>query len=133
MLAEAEQIVNKLLLGEPDFDPQRYVDELPPVHIERWALTDAQTKDPSGFNSLDKLVAEVTYEENNEQLQSDVIVYRNGRVTNRYRDGGYGVPKWLRDLANNLENLYDPEAGEYTEHWRDVFTRDDGSFVTWAE
>ena len=136
MLA-AQQIVNKLLetAPEPDFDPQRYIDELPPAHhFERWVLTAEQAeRGLAALRSDDELIATVTYEENGEQLESSVIVYRNGEVSNRFDDGTRGVPGWLIQMADEEETLYDPSVHEFTDLWRDVVVDSEGKFVAWKK
>ena len=74
-------------------NPQKYIDELPPRQKGRWVFIDIELVHPEHCKANDLFVAYPAA--SNEQL--GVIVYRDGRVTNRWDDGTAGVPDRLGD------------------------------------
>jgi hypothetical protein len=98
--------------------------------IERWAFSRDELAHPDECSSHDELIAYVDVD--NDFGGTDgygIIVYRNGKISNRFDDGTAGVPKRLADLAFECEYLIHPNDGE-TYLWHDVVVDPtNGSFV----
>lgn len=98
---------------------------------ERWAFSKSELADPAACNGYDDLIAFVTiYDDEGGELidEHEVIVYRNGEVSNRFGDGTKGIPPELAELANDVETLLHPD-GEETEVWKDVDADANGNFL----
>lgn len=121
-----EAVVDFMLEGADDFNPQRYIDEIPERHTERWIFTREELNVPESCHGLDEFIALPA------DSQQGVIVNRNGTVTNRWEDGTAGVPELLRRSADEVDTLVSID-GIQGVSWRDVFTDENGSFVDWAE
>lgn len=99
---------------------------------ERWAFSTAELLRPELCTNEDELVAFVPASE------IGVLVYRNGKVSNRYADGTTGVPADIAELADGIESLGHPVDDDYadlqeTNCWKDVVVNDDGSFQAFAD
>lgn len=106
----------------------RKVKVLPPVY-ERWAFSESELANPAKCESHDELVAYVDFDNGYGGTDGQqVIVYRNGRASNRYADGTAGVPEALALLAEQEETLLHTD-GRDTAAWRDVETNKAGTFV----
>lgn len=102
---------------------------IPPPVYERWAFSESELADPSKCKSDDELVAYVDLDDGYGGTDGQqIIVYRNGRASNRYADGTAGVPEALALLAEEQETLLHTN-GEDTFDWRDVETNKTGAFV----
>lgn len=96
---------------------------------ERWAFSDAEFANPHKCKSDDELVAYVDYDDEFEGTDGQqVVVYRDGRVSNRFADGTAGVPEGMAIAAEAEESLLHPD-GEDTSVWRDVVVGDSGEFL----
>jgi hypothetical protein len=83
---------------------------------QRWVFTQAEVAcNGKGCESHDEFIATLP----EDQVELGVIVYRNGRVSNRWADGTAGVPKDLAELASEVETLSTPD-GELADEWHDV-------------
>jgi hypothetical protein len=93
--------------------------------IERWVFTQSEI-DKADFKpkSDDEFIATVPGQE------LDVIVYRNGTVSNRWADGTIGVPAQIVELADAEETLHSLDLAEFADVWRDVVVDDEGNFKT---
>jgi len=98
---------------------------------ERWVFTKAQLKNPKGLRRDDELIALVTPDEPSEGV--DVIVYRNGEVSNRFGDGTVGLPEEVYVAAQDEDKLFDEEEDDWADNWRDVIVDADGNFVRFAD
>ena len=97
---------------------------------ERWAFSESELANPAKCKSYDELLADVPYEYAEEHgIEEDIIVQRNGTVTNRWSDGTAGVPAETAELAGECETLYRPETREETDAWRDVEVDAAGNFL----
>jgi hypothetical protein len=126
----AKKVVDKLL----DVDaPERYVAELPPFHQERWCFTEEELKYPQTCHGTDELVAHVYLQQllGFPEIDENIIVLRNGTVTDRYEDRRDPVSPEMQDLADAEEDLWHPVTHEWVSEWRDVFVDKDGNFVNW--
>lgn len=94
---------------------------------ERWAFSTKELNNPSQCHSFDDLIANLP------QWEIGIIVYRNGQVSNRWADGGFGVPAGVADEANEQETLYHPESGEETHTWADVEVDEAGNFLRFVK
>ena len=127
----ARAIVDKLIETGPDeIDPQKYLGELPERIQERWVFTDAELADPKKCKRDDEFVTLCDYGEPLER--QGVIVYRDGRITNRWADGTAGVPDDIYQAAADCEAYYDPRTRDMAEIWRNVYTDEEGNFIDWA-
>jgi hypothetical protein len=141
----AVALVTKLLEDDPDvIRPKDYLRQLPARKQERWCFSSADLQQPENCHSYDELVANVitgeggasrSVEFDNEE-QTDVIVYRNGIVTNKFDDGTIGVPKEIQKLADDVEELVNPRGNTdetaFCNVWRNVWTDETGVFLGWA-
>ncbi len=99
-----------------------------PVY-ERWAFSESELADPSKCNGFDELVAYIDIDDEYEGTDGQqILVYRNGRATNRYANGTVGVPEALALLAEVVESLLHDDGGD-TAGWRDVETDKAGAFI----
>ena len=99
---------------------------------ERWAFSALELADPTKCTSYDELVAIVDTDSEWDDVDSyGIVVYRNGKISNRFDDGTYGVPVWLTKLADDVESLLHPD-GEETAVWKDVEVDDDGKFTQFS-
>jgi hypothetical protein len=104
-----------------------------PPRKERWAFSQSELADPAACKGDDELVAYVDLDDDWDGVEGhSVIVYRNGKVSNRFSDGTAGVPRELAKLADNVESLLHPD-GEETAEWRDVRVDDNGNFLRFVE
>lgn len=100
-------------------------DVVDPPAVERWVFTKDELAQPETCTSNDEFLA----------LFSDippVVVYRDGRVTNRWEDGTAGVPNDAYDKAANSETLYRYSDNEIADTWKDVLVDPEGKFLGWA-
>lgn len=96
---------------------------------ERWAFSRSELVDPVKCNGHDELVAYVDIDDDWDGIESyGIIVYRNGKISNRFDDGTAGVPKTLVELADSEESLLHPD-GEETSEWKDVMADGNGNFL----
>jgi hypothetical protein len=99
---------------------------------ERWAFSQSEIVDPVKCNGHDELVAYVDIDDDWGGIEGyGIIVYRNGKVSNRFDDGTTGVPKILVELADSEENLLHSD-GEETSEWKNVMADDKGNFLCFA-
>lgn len=100
---------------------------------QRWAFTESELANPAECKGDDELVAYVYTDTEFKETESyGIVVYRNGKVSNRFDDGTAGVPRGLVDLANDCESLLHPD-GEETSVWKDVEADDQGNFVRFLD
>ena len=100
---------------------------------ERWAFSESELADPTECKSDDELVAYIDLDDGYEGTDGQqIIVYRNGRATNRYADGTVGVSEALALLAEEEESLLH-DNGEDTAGWRDVETNKTGNFIRFLD
>lgn len=92
-------------------------------------FTDAELQDPSLCKGDDEFIS-FPHMDGGEQ---GIIVYRDGRVTNRFEDGTVGVPVELQDAADDVETLVQVGGMNYADNWHDVYVDEDGNFEDWAE
>jgi len=95
---------------------------------ERWAMSEEESALPFALNSYDELIADARDPETGERLELGIIVYRNGKVSNRWAGGTVGVPADVAELADAEETLCHTN-GETTDVWRDVEVDDSGSLI----
>lgn len=82
---------------------------------QRWVFTQAElARNGKGCEAHDEFIATLPSE-----TELGVIVYRNGKVSNRWADGTAGVPRGIAELANEVETLGTPD-GELADEWHDV-------------
>jgi hypothetical protein len=99
------------------------------MRTERWAFCESELANPAKCKSHDELLASVT---TGPDSSEGIIVYRNGKASNRFADGTAGVPADLADEAEADEELYHPDLDETTNVWADVFVDHDGAWLGWA-
>ena len=122
----AQAIVDVLVEAEPDaVDPQKYLDQLPSLNKARFVFTDHEVKYPKGCNNADEFIATPS------EIEMGVIVYRDGRVSNRWDDGTTGIPDDIYQAAS-AEESYRTRKGEVADSWLDVYIDEEGNFVDWA-
>ena len=134
----AAALVTKLLEDDPDVvRPKDYLRQIPKRVPERWCFSEADLQHPERCKAHDELIAGVNEGDFPDNItEVDVIVYRNGQVTDRFADTGEtGVPKNLQELADNEEELFNPRGHTDMEcfctYWRDVWTDETGEFLGW--
>lgn len=116
------------------------------THTERWIFTQSELSNPKECHAKDEFVATVSstfgrWYRNAPPNQTqyfnnfDIIVHRNGQVTNKFGDGSKGVPKELQKLANDCEFLTkNKRCQDYVaEHWQDVIVDENGNFIRFAK
>lgn len=96
--------------------------------IQRWVFTEAELAKPEICRWSDAFIATVS----TESCDIDIIVYRNGSVSNRFGDGTDGVTPDLVELAEDVETYYDPFNQCYADIWRDVILDAEGKFLGWS-
>jgi hypothetical protein len=131
----AQAIVNRLLEADPDaVDPQRYLNALPQRLEERWCFTEAEVLSFKVNPNLAHLCLRtnlcVAFVQKHLQTYP-ILVYRNGKATNRWRDGTAGVPGWLQKRAEAEETLESFE-GEVMDNWLNVYTDEAGNLLDFA-
>jgi hypothetical protein len=100
---------------------------------ERWAFSESELANPGECKSDDELVAYIDLDDDWEGVEGHgVVVYRNGKVSNRFADGTAGLPEGLAELANNIESLLHPD-GEDTAAWKNVEVGDQGNFARFLD
>jgi hypothetical protein len=103
------------------------------MRTERWTFCESELAEPAKCNAYDELTTTVPDPDNpGEHCELNVIVYRNGEVSNRWDDGTAGVPADVAELADAEETLYHPDLDEYADVWADVFVDRDGAWLGWA-
>jgi hypothetical protein len=113
---------------------------------ERWALSESEMTHIERLNSNDELMGTYQYTDKNSRPVGDlhqVVVRRNGTVTNHNMDGTIGVSKEVREFLESEDSLYHPvrdgngdatdDYSEMTTQWRNVVVNREGNFVSWAE
>lgn len=104
-----------------------------PPREERWAFSQSELNSPAACKGDNELVAYVDLDDDWDGVEGySIIVYRNGKVSNRFSDGTVGMPRELANLANDVESLLHPD-GEETAEWRDVTVDKDGNFLRFVE
>lgn len=91
--------------------------------IERWAVSKTELTNLDKLNGNDELLAYIPDE-------LGVVIYRNGRVSNRWEDGVVGVNQEMKDKVDEIDTLYHPNHSEDTELWIDVMVDEVGNFVS---
>lgn len=100
---------------------------------ERWAFSRSELADPAACASDDELMAYVDYDGGYGRTEGvEIIVYRNGEVSNRFGDGTAGLLPELAELAGEVEELLHPD-GETTDAWRDCEVGEKGNFVKFLD
>lgn len=103
---------------------------------ERWAICASEIDQFESLSSSDRLMA--TFTETDAEGKPvgntwQVVVLRNGIVTNQTWDGTVGIPENVRDLVSNEDTLYHPlddeTRFEETSKWINVTVSPDGTFV----
>lgn len=106
---------------------------------ERWAVSDEEIERFDTLKGDDELLCTVTLTDEESIPTGEayqVVVLRNGTVTNRNWDGTIGVPEAIRDLAASEEILYHPAADgtlKETSRWVEVAVGPDSEFLDVAE
>jgi hypothetical protein len=109
---------------------------------ERWCFTEYELGNPEALKACrgeDEFVASA-YDEEGNRLELGVLVYRDGRATNRWEDGTAGVPEEVQREAEVDESPSkpigrgsgSPRLGDddlIADNWRDVEVAEDGSFT----
>lgn len=99
---------------------------------ERWAVTAEEADRIETLSGSDELMCTV---ESESGVAYQVVVQRNGTVTNRNWDGTIGVPEDVRDLANSEDVLYHAvdDGFEETQKWVNVIVGPEGEFLSFAD
>jgi len=130
-------------LLEDEFDPKEFVMRQE-FKRELWAFTDYELATDAYKNARrdDEFFATVRLDDSTEDRdESNVIVLRNGEVTDRFTDGTVGVPDQVKRLAAGEETLFrlwQPDKAEpgyddeVAERWRYVLVDDNGGFMRFA-
>ena len=128
-MKRAHQLVAALIEAQdPDeLNPQDYLDKLPARITARWVFTDQELSTPQLCRAEDEFFAFPTLDGG----ENGVIVYRDGRVTNRFADGTAGVPDEIYQAAGDCTTLISSE-NQMADNWQDVYTDEDGNFVDWT-
>jgi hypothetical protein len=132
----AAHIIAKLLEDDPDvIRPKDYLRHIPKRVQERWCFSLYDLQHPENCKGYDELYAYVSGETENDE-ETDVVVYRNGTVTNKFGDGTVGVPEEIQKQADNIDDLINPSGTSddtsFCNYWRDVWTDETGAFLGWA-
>jgi hypothetical protein len=123
---------------------------MPKTQTERWVFTDRELKKlKSGETAKenyphanDEFVAGVTstfgrHRRNEANIAPnifEILVKRNGAVTNRFADGTAGVPDELKELADDCETLsYIGRGHGPADIWLEVICDEHGNFIRFAE
>lgn len=102
------------------------------MKIERWAFTSQELLDPSKCKRDDEFAVLIGGMRNGkyEPHELPVLVYRNGKCSNRWGDGTVGVSTDDSALAEMEDDLYTLDYEDSTSEWRDVVTDDEGNFIS---
>lgn len=103
------------------------------MKIERWAFTESELLDPSKCKRDDEFAVIISHDPPSEPIEIPVLVYRNGKCTNRWADGIAGVSEEHTALAEAEDQLYATDFDDSTSEWRDVLTDDEGNFIRFPE
>jgi hypothetical protein len=127
----------KMEAEEEDFGDEDWKDVTPDVaanSVERWAFTDYELHHPKRCSSDNEFYVDV------EGCDLEVIVLRNGTVTNLWGDRTGPVPGYIRELADEVETLrkpvrlrQDPAQDYYADTWRDVYVDQHGAFIAFVD
>jgi len=133
----ATTLVTKLLEDDPDvLRPKDYLRQLPARQEEYWVFDRNELQHPEHARRTDIFIAHPTVtdydKEGDWEPDQGVIVYRDGQVSNRWSDGTAGVPDVVVQAADELEEYYSPEFGDFVNAWRRVYTNETGEFLGWA-
>lgn len=104
----------------------------------RWAVTEAEMGRIETLRSGDELMATYTATDGDGGPVGDthqVVVLRDGTVTNRNWDGTLGVSEEVSEMVGDEDELYHPnpdDPGEFeaTDRWVDVTVGPEGEFVS---
>lgn len=94
------------------------------IQQERWCFTDTELTERTLCRREDEFLAAGAGD-------SLVIIYRNGRASNRYFDGTIGVTAVDVAAAESDESPYHISTQEIADNWCEVNTLD-GNFVSFA-
>lgn len=103
------------------------------THEERWWMTRREHADRTLTEQArgdDEFLVFPSDEDG--QTELGIVVYRDGRVSNRWGDGTVGVPDRWVELANAEETMV-TFAGDDDGGWHDVLVDTEGRFVDWAD
>lgn len=104
------------------------------MKIERWAVSRSEVDNPSELTSHDELLASIIfrYDGDDHNTLDNVIVLRNGTVTDCWEDGEKIDPlcaALAAELAREEKTLINPRTHDTTDFWRDVEVTEDGRFI----
>lgn len=101
---------------------------------ERWAFSRGELADPAACTAYDDLIALVDVYDDYDCIidTHEIIVSRNGEVSNRWGDGTVGVPPEIAELAAEVETLLHPD-GDVADVWRDCEADADGKFIRFLD
>lgn len=95
--------------------------------IECWCFTEQELQNPKACTRDDFLLA------TGPGLPDvGVFITRDGKATNQYGDGVFGVTKDHAEEAEIDESPYSEEQDTYADTWKDVEVDEDGKFVRFA-
>lgn len=133
----AHQIVLKLLEDEEDEEGawKEVSPDVAAADVQRWVFTDHELKRyPQVARASDEFYVGV------EGCELEVIVRRDGTVTNRWGDGTYGVPEHIRKLADQEDVIWKPRRARQNDtddyhaaNWLDVYVDRNGNFMGFVD
>jgi hypothetical protein len=133
----ARGIVSNLLENEETIDPKKVLMQMPKPKVERWIFAPQELEHPETTNAHDEFFASPTVEDWDEEgpwtPEYDVIVYRNGGVSNRWSGGSAGVPLKVQHATHEVTEYYSPQIGDFVNIWKAVYTDDKGNFLGWVK
>lgn len=96
--------------------------------IEQWVFTQDELKNPKRCRGDDEFFASCSYTDAPELetwRERGILVYRNGKATNRYGDGTAGISEKERELVEDEETLHALTGDEYADAWRTVISKNE--------
>ena len=133
------QIVQRLLEDEDEDagDWKEVTSQIAADRVERWVYTQHELENatrPTWCSASEVFYAEV------EGCEREVLVQRDGTVTDRWGDGSFGVPQDIKKLANEVETLIKPSVNRKSERddvfadsWLDVYVDKEGGFLGFVD
>lgn len=93
---------------------------------QRWMFCNKELDNPEACNGYDIMYLDTGTEE---RIQG----FRNGDTTDRWEDGTAGVPLDVQEWAQEDEQPFNPECGEYIDVWKEVWADEVGNFLGWGD
>jgi hypothetical protein len=112
---------------------------------ETWVFTSIDLENPQNCRASDECIAVVKSSfglryRNRANAPKypvntfEIIILRNGTVTNQFADGSIGVPEELREAAQESDSIYRVQKRKTVnaQEWREVIVGEKGEFIRFA-